>query len=61
MAACGIAAAGAGSALAQPVVFSAPAAGAVVRAGEELLVRWEGVPPGAPEVELLLSVDGGCR
>ena len=59
LAVCGIAAAGAVSALAQPVVFSAPSAGAEVRAGDEIVVRWAGVPADAREVELLLSVDGG--
>jgi hypothetical protein len=37
----------------------APAAGAVVRAGDVVEVRWTPVPPDVEEFELLLSVDGG--
>jgi len=30
-----------------------------VRAGQVVEIRWDPLPPGAPEMELLLSVDGG--
>lgn len=43
------------------VSFSAPRAGDVLRAGEEVEVRWTEVPAHADEMELLLSLDGGQR
>jgi hypothetical protein len=39
--------------------FSHPAAGATLREGDIVEIRWSGVPADADEVELLLSVDGG--
>ncbi len=41
------------------VEFSQPAAGSSLHEGEIVEIRWSGVPAGADEVELLLSVDGG--
>lgn len=51
----------AAAAVARPVVFSSPRAGESIRAGGEVEVRWTGVPSGAEEMELLLSLDGGRR
>ena len=39
--------------------FSKPAEGSSLREGETVEIRWSGVPRGADEIELLLSVDGG--
>lgn len=41
------------------VAFALPRAGASVRGGDIIEVRWAGVDDSADEVELLLSVDGG--
>lgn len=41
------------------VTFLSPQAGATLRGGEAVEVRWSGVPAEAEEVELLLSLDGG--
>ncbi len=49
------------AAAAEPVAFSSPRAGASLRAGDEVEVRWTGVPSDAEEMELLLSLDGGKR
>lgn len=46
---------------AEPVVFSSPRAAEPVLGGEQVEVRWSGVPSGAEEMELLLSLDGGQR
>ncbi len=51
---------GAGAA-AEPVAFSSPRPGESFRAGDEVEIRWTGVPSGAEEMELLLSLDGGRR
>ncbi len=45
----------AGSLHAQTIAFSAPAAGQALRAGQEIEIRWSGVPARAEEIELLLS------
>jgi hypothetical protein len=52
-------AAAVGSAGENPVSFTRPSAGALLRAGETVEIRWSGVPAGAEEIELLLSLDGG--
>jgi hypothetical protein len=49
------------TAAARPVVFTAPRQGQVLRGGDVVEVSWTGVPAGADEVELLLSLDGGRR
>jgi hypothetical protein len=49
------------TAAARPVVFTSPRQGQVLQGGEVVEVSWTGVPAGADEVELLLSLDGGRR
>ena len=49
------------TAVARPVVFTSPRQGQVLRGGDVVEVSWTGVPAGADEVELLLSLDGGRR
>jgi hypothetical protein len=49
------------TAVARPVVFTAPRPGQVLQAGAVVEVSWIGVPESAEEVELLLSLDGGRR
>jgi len=49
------------TAAARPVVFTSPREGQVLREGDVVEVSWTGVPAGADEVELLLSLDGGRR
>lgn len=43
------------------VRFDEPLAGATLHGGDIVEIRWNGVPPSAEEMELLLSVDGGRR
>ena len=49
------------TAVARPVVFTAPRQGQVLQGGAVVEVSWTGVPASADEVELLLSLDGGRR
>ena len=51
----------AATAVARPVVFTAPRPGQVLQGGGVVEVSWTGVPASADEVELLLSLDGGRR
>jgi hypothetical protein len=55
------AAATAAAAGARPFVFTAPGSGQALQGGSVVEVSWTGVPAGAGEVELLLSLDGGDR
>jgi hypothetical protein len=42
-----------------PEILLPPAAAGVIHPGEVIELRWRGVPRGAEEMELLLSLDGG--
>lgn len=41
--------------------FSAPSSGARLDAGRQIEIRWEGIPDGVEEMELLVSLDGSRR